>query len=302
MAPAVPHIFIIEDEEINREIIIDYIDELPDEYAVDIAKDGEDAWAQLQQDPAKFDIILLDRMMPGMNGMQVLEKIKSHPVLTHLPVIFQSALISKEEIEAGIKAGAHYYLTKPFDFELFQSVIRTAVHDRLEYRRLKDELTDQYSAMTCLESAHFQFKSITDAKKLAILLANACKGNPEKSAMGLTELFVNAVEHGNLAITYEEKSELMGTGQLNDEIDRRLLMDEYKSRVVTVEFEKKEDVAHFTITDEGDGFDWVPFLSIVPERVADNHGRGIAMAGMLSFDELNYIGCGNQVKATIKPK
>ena len=299
MISIIPHIFVVEDEEINRTIIVEYFDDMPEKYVVETAVDGVDAWEQLEKDPHKFDVILLDRMMPNMDGMEVLKRIKEHPILTHLPVIFQTALATKNEIAEGMMAGAHYYLTKPFDVDLLRSVTRTAVRDRMEYRRMTEELTEHFSTMGCLTSARFSYRTIVEAKKLAILLANAC-GNVEKSAMGLTEILVNAVEHGNLSITYEEKSKLNDSGTLLDEIERRLDLGEYKSRQVKVEFEKTEKAIEILIKDEGNGFEWEQYLTMSPERASDNHGRGIAMAGLMSFDGLEYFGCGNTVKATIK--
>jgi len=299
MVSNLPHIFIIEDEEINRAIIEEYFDDMPENYVVETAVDGEDAWGKLQAEPEKFDVILLDRMMPGIDGLEVLKRIKEHPVLTHLPVILQTALAAKSDIAEGMKNGAYYYLTKPFDVEVLYSVVRTAVRDRMEYRRMTEELTEQFLTMSCLNSGSFTFKTVVEAKKLAVLLANACN-DTKKAVMGLTELLVNAVEHGNLGITYEEKSVLNHDGKLFEEIERRYEMDEYKGRVVNVEFNKDGALIEIIITDQGDGFEWQPYLTMSPERASDNHGRGIAMASLMSFDELEYRGCGNSVKATIK--
>jgi len=55
----------------------------------------------------------------------------------------------------------------------------------------------------------------------------------------------------------------------------------------------------FTVRDEGNGFDWKRFIDIEPSRAFDNHGRGIVIARTLSFDSLEYRGCGNEVVAQI---
>jgi len=294
----VPHIFVVDDDKVNRMIICEYLREMPEAYHVEMAVGGADAWQQLEKDPAKFDVILLDRMMPDMDGMEVLRRIKAHPVLLHLPVIFQTALASKEDIAEGMRAGAHYYLTKPFEEEVLQSVVRTAVHDRMEYRRVTTELSGHFATMSCLTFGKFAFKTIAEARSLAVMLASAC-GDKEKSVVGLTELLINAVEHGNLGISYDEKGRLNNDGTLFEEIDRRLALDENKHKEVKVVFSKNNTAIHITIKDEGEGFDWEPYLHMCPDRALDNHGRGIAMAGLLSFDKLEYQGCGNTVKATI---
>lgn len=298
MASSIPHIFIAEDEEINRIVLQELFNDMPEEYVLEMAVDGIEAWEKLQQDTGKYDVILLDRMMPGMDGMEVLTKIKSHPELVQLPVIFQSALAAKEDISQGLKAGAHYYLTKPYDGDILHSVVQTALRDRFEYRRMLEELTEHHATMSCLDKANFSFRTVNEARNLGVLLANACK-NTQKAIVGITELLVNAVEHGNLAIGYKEKSILTANGKLLDEIETRLKMDEYKSRIVSVDFKKTETQIEIVIADEGDGFDWRPFLTMSPERALDNHGRGIVMASLLSFDELEYMGRGNVVKAII---
>jgi len=298
MSSFIPHVLVVDDEPVNQTVIAAYFQQMPEEYVLESALDGVEAWEKLKSMPEKFDILVLDRMMPRMDGMELLDKIKRHPVLMHLPVIFQSALISKADIEDGMKAGANYYITKPFEYGILYSIIRTAVRDRIERLRLISELTEHYKTMSCLTSATFKFKSVADGNKLAVLLANACV-DVHRSAMGLTELFLNAVEHGNLAISYEEKGELNENGNLMDEIERRGQLPDYKDREVEVVFSKSNEKIEIVVTDEGKGFAWQSYISMAPDRASDNHGRGIAMAGLVSFDKLEYEGLGNKVKATI---
>ena len=56
------------------------------------------------------------------------------------------------------------------------------------------------------------------------------------------------------------------------------------------------------ISDQGDGFDWQPYLDIDLSRIFDTHGRGIAMARGLSFDQVEFLGKGNQVRVTVLKK
>ena len=65
---------------------------------------GEEAWNILQLGTIPFHAVLLDRMMPRMDGMAVLAKMKSHESLSSLPVIMQTAAVSSEEIREGIQA------------------------------------------------------------------------------------------------------------------------------------------------------------------------------------------------------
>ncbi len=73
------------------------------------------------------DLILLDVMMPGMDGLTVSKTLAEDPQLSHIPVVMLSALGSGENIEAGLAAGAQAYLVKPFSpLELLEKVGRLA--------------------------------------------------------------------------------------------------------------------------------------------------------------------------------
>lgn len=289
-------VLIVDDEPFNIEIIMEYLED--EGYELRSAEDGLDAWNQLEAEPDAFDLVLLDRMMPNMDGMETLAKIKDHDVLRELPVILQTALASKQDIADGMKAGAYYYLTKPFEEEMLRSVIATAVEDRLRYRSAQDAIEEPSHAEQLQSGGSVNFKSLEEAKDIATMLSNICP-EPQRVVVGMSELLINAVEHGNLGITYSEKGELKDEGTWQEEVEKRLAMSEYSDRQVTVELEKTDQYLKFTITDEGDGFDFDNYLEMDPERAFDNHGRGIAMSRMLSFDELQYLGKGNQVEVKI---
>jgi len=286
------HILVVDDEPFNIEIVIELLDGQP--YQISSAEDGAIAWSMLEKTPDKFDVVLLDRMMPNMNGMEVLEKMQANEVLKHCPVIFQTAKASNSDIAEGLKAGAHYYITKPFNEDVLLSVIKTAVRERLLYKELQDRLGATKEVMGLMKTAHFAFQTLDQARSLATLISNACP-QPEKVVMGITELMLNAVEHGNLGITYNEKSVLNGEGTWSEEVAKRLLQQENIDKYASIQFQLTNDVIEMIIKDEGDGFDWQTYMDFDPERVMDNHGRGIAIANTLSFDSLEYSGNGNEV-------
>jgi DNA-binding response OmpR family regulator len=90
-------------------------------FTVQDAGDGQQGLAMARQ--ARPDLILLDVMMPGMNGMEVSRALCADPVLAGIPVVMLSALGNKGDIEAGLQAGARAYLVKPFSpFELLDKV------------------------------------------------------------------------------------------------------------------------------------------------------------------------------------
>lgn len=296
MSNANATVLVVDDEEFNLEIISEYLEDY--RYNLITAGDGVEAWQLLETEPERFDVILLDRMMPNMDGMEVLAKIKAHPLLQSVPVIMQTAAAAKQDVIDGLRAGAYYYLTKPFDEEVLQSIVQTALEDHHRYRSLREQIRSGTQVLGLMKTSHFNLHTIDEARSLAAFLANACP-EPEKVVTGLSELLLNAVEHGNLGITYEEKSALNREGRWLEEIERRLGLPEYRDKLVDVNFSNDGQLIRIRISDQGSGFDWEKYLEIDPARVYDSHGRGIAMARMLSFDNMEYLGAGNEVEVSI---
>lgn len=290
-------VLVVDDEPINLEIIKEYLN--GENYTLFTAGDGEDAWAQLEAEPDKFDVILLDRMMPKLDGMEVLAKIKVHRKLKSTPVILQTAKASQQNIIEGMNSGAYYYLTKPFNDEMLRSIVRTAIEDKMRYDLLTSELEESVRGLVTMQEAHFEFQTIDEANDLAKVLANAC-ANPNRVVTGISELLINAVEHGNLEIHYDDKSRLVAQDGWKDEVNKRLQSPEYENKKVLVSFKREGLTNKILIEDEGDGFEWQKFLKLDPQRAFDSHGRGIAMAKMMSFDEINYQGCGNKVEVIVQ--
>jgi anti-sigma regulatory factor (Ser/Thr protein kinase) len=117
--------------------------------------------------------------------------------------------------------------------------------------------------------------------------------------MGLMELMLNAIEHGNLGITYDEKTALIREDCLQEEVQRRLELPENADKFASIKFRRDGISLIFVISDQGNGFDWKSYLEMGMERLMDNHGRGIAMSRSISFTQLEYRGKGNIVEATI---
>ncbi len=292
-----PHILIVDDDPSNIEIIVKLLKN-EDRYKLSTASSGQIALDMLEANPYSFDIIILDRIMPLMNGMEVLLKIKQHDVLSHCPVIFQTENTSQADIAEILEAGAHYYLTKPFDKDSLLSIINTAVEERLFYREVMSNLSKSEQAAPLFRHADFEFTTIDHARNLASLLSKAFP-DPSIVIVGLTELMLNAVEHGNLGITYAEKSALNESGTWSEEVSRRLALAENADKTVTVSFVATNTQIEITIIDQGPGFDWKTYMDFDPSRIMDTHGRGIAVANKLSFSDVTYSGSGNTVCARL---
>ena len=290
------NVLIVDDEPLELDIINRYLTNIG--YNTVQAADGVEAWNIIQEGKYQFDTIILDRNMPNMNGLEFLKKIKAHPKLNRLPVIMQTASEEEHEIVEGLQAGCYYYLTKPYKKDVLISIVNSAVADHHTNCLLQEELKKQNQSLMLLDSGHFSFRNLSEARILTTLLSAACP-EPDKVAMGMSELLINAIEHGNLGITYAEKSQLLAEQSWEQEVERRLALPEYSIRNVSVSFERNKNEITIVIGDQGEGFEWEEYLEISPERSGDSHGRGIAMAKILSFTAIEYLGKGNKVKITI---
>ena len=128
-APA--RVLVVDDNELNRDLLSRRVRRLGHE--VEMAVDGRDALARVAAEP--FDLVLLDIMMPELNGYEVLERLKADDALRHVPVIMISAVDDMASVIRCIGLGAEDYLPKPFDPVLLKarvgaSLARKRLHDR----------------------------------------------------------------------------------------------------------------------------------------------------------------------------
>ena len=288
-------ILVVEDEEIIAELIRLTLKEQG--CLVTIMNDAETAWYALENG-MNFDAILLDRGLPGMDGMSLLRRIKADAHLQKIPVIIETSLDDIDSVREGLSAGAYYYLVKPLHPPLLLAVVHAAVDQYRDITSVQAALHEAEQAMSYLEAGVFRFRTLAEARALAQGLAHACPA-PRRVVLGLQELLINAVEHGNLGISYTDKTQLLIEDRWLEEIERREADPFYLARRVTVSLARNTGSLKFTIQDEGEGFSWEKYLELSPERAFDPHGRGIAMAKKISFNNIEYQGNGNTVTVTI---
>jgi CheY-like chemotaxis protein len=290
-------VLVVDDEELNLLIIQEFLEQ--EELELDFFADPLAAWDSLQQVGSGYSLVILDRMMPRLDGMEFLRRLKSSGGFHDIPVIMQTAAASPDQVRQGLEAGAYYYLTKPYEPEALISIVRAALEDLRTRQQLSQRALCVEESQKLLVNAEYQFRTLDDISLLVPVLAKLCPV-PDAVAPGLSDLMVNAVEHGNLCVTYQEKASLKWEGDWEGEINRRLALPEYRDRVATIRIERGATFAlRLTITDQGAGFEWQRFLDFDPERAYDPNGRGIAMAKMLSFSAIEYQGKGNVVIATV---
>ena len=289
-------VLVVDDEAINLMLIEEFLEQ--EKVTLELFSDPVLAWQRMQEADVSFSLVVLDRMMPRMDGMEFLRGIKREARFADVPVIMQTAASAPEQVREGLEAGAYYYLTKPYAPEALISIVRAALADRQARVALRSQAAQQDEVQRRLLNAEFVFSTLDDVSCLVPALAGLCP-EPNRVAPGLSDLMVNAVEHGNLGITYREKSLLKWDGDWDAEIRRRLDLPQFKERRAVIRVERQATEINFRIEDQGDGFDWQKFLDFAPERAFDPNGRGIAMARMTSFTRLEYEGRGNVVIATV---
>ncbi len=253
---------------------------------------GEDARDFLLKNNINLDAIVLDWEMPGMSGLLFLRWLKSVKEFSAIPVIMITAHDNKEKYEQSIVEGANYYFAKPLKKNKFTSLLNAAVFESMNYKMLQEKIRNGNIQPCSIGTKTFRIRTLEEAQKLSVYIANATD-NPEENVI-ICELLNNAIEHGNLCITYDEKTLLIESNSLLDEINKRLEMPDYKNKYAEIVVEKTLTNMKVTIKDMGIGFDFTKFLTINEDRLFDNHGRGIAIAN--SFLNITYKGKGNTVE------
>ena len=124
-------ILVIED---NDDIRFYIQDNLRNNYAVYQAVNGKEGWKKAQV--LQPDMIISDVMMPEMDGIELLRKIKTDPNTSHIPVILLTARVTDDQKLEGLDRGAVDYITKPFSFEMLQSRIKSLLAQQESMRKL----------------------------------------------------------------------------------------------------------------------------------------------------------------------
>ncbi|MDZ4161251.1 MAG: diguanylate cyclase [Burkholderiales bacterium] len=136
-----PKILAIDDAPVNLKTLVAA---LSDEYDLQIATSGERGLAYASASPP--DLILLDVMMPGMDGYEVCRRLKADPRTQSVPVVFVTALTEIEAESVGLELGAVDYITKPINVQ----IARIRIHNHIEREHMRQELQAQRDEMARL--------------------------------------------------------------------------------------------------------------------------------------------------------
>jgi len=292
------NVIAVDDDEINLMILIKTVEDAG--YEVKSFASGVEAWDFLQQHPDDIDIAVLDKMMPGTNGLDLLKLIKGKPSLKAMPVILQTGDVGVEQMREGLENGACYYLTKPFHPGILTAILHSAANECTMREELMGQMSSGHARLIGLmQEGEFMLKTHEEANVLAATLSQAAI-YPEFVALGLGELLANAIEHGNLDIGYDVKRKCLLANSWAAEIAARMNNPLYGNRVVRIRMDRTPTGLHVVIRDEGKGFDWRRYMydNNEPSRYNEPNGRGVAKA-MIMLDDIRYAGDGNEVHCHI---
>ncbi len=113
------HILVVEDNPMNMELAVDLLETYG--YEITPAEDGFEALERVKV--TKFDLILLDMQLPGMDGLEVLEKLKADPTTAGMPVVALTAHAMRGDEARFMEAGCAGYISKPIDVHQFKSMV-----------------------------------------------------------------------------------------------------------------------------------------------------------------------------------
>ena len=154
------------------------------------------------------------------------------------------------------------------------------------------------SAMMRIKIYNCKLKDLKGIHHLSQLLAQYFP-KPDQFVTGIYELLLNAVEHGNLGIGFEAKTELIRQGKWKEEITRRLALPEYAKKEVEITITHDDHEGCLTIADQGNGFPWREYVG----RPADGkrpNGRGLWIAFNSKFDRIIFNPTGNEVTCVVQ--
>lgn len=231
------------------------------------------------------EVAQLDDKLPGW--------VQEHAALDDVEVVVHARTFDPGPIDQIMTSGAYYFVTKPYVPAQLAGLIRAAVASCRSKRKVARTIDQMRNVAGLLDEGQFHIRTPADASALAAFLGAACL-DPQQG-IGFLELLRNAVEHGNLGITYDEKGALLKAGRFKAEIERRLTIDPYGDRFATVAVRSTASALDVEISDQGEGFDFEKYLVMTPDRMFDPNGRGLLLASMCL--DLEYFPPGNRVRA-----
>jgi two-component system sensor histidine kinase/response regulator len=208
-----PHILIVDDELYQRMLIRETLGSDPT-FTFGEAEDGTRALEQVRHE--RFDLVILDVMMPEMDGFEVCRKLKNDPELRTIPVVLVTALGRLQDKVMGLDSGADDFVNKPFEESELQARVRSALrmkamHDELQrLMHLRDDLVrmimhDMGNLVTVVNSALSLYMRLpADSPQAIRFVHDAYEANLSLSDMISDALDVSSIETQKLPVHRQE--------------------------------------------------------------------------------------------------
>ncbi len=179
-------ILVVDDTPDNLTVMSELLKEI---YKVKLANNGEKALKYVQGD-TKPDLILLDIMMPGLSGYDVIKELKANPATRAIPVIFLTAMSAAEDEKKGLEMGAADYITKPIS----PPIVLARVKTQLENKAAADFLRDQNSYLeTEVTKRTRELAAIQDVTILAMASLAETRDSDTGNHIRRTQFYVKAL-------------------------------------------------------------------------------------------------------------
>ena len=254
--------------------------------------------AMLAIESAAPDLVITDLFLPEGDGLALVKELHSRPDLC--PVIAMADGASEQMIVQALRLGAADYVHKPIvEEELAQAV------QRAQNRVLRD-----LAELPGIRGSEYRLSMDSNPENIAGVVSWLIKATalmmPSVRRLhlqgALQELLFNAVEHGNLEITYQEKQQALIEERYEELLTGRLAHARLRDRTVAIHVvhDRGANVMVYRIIDEGNGFQWRSLLGRAHEACESEatNGRGIFLARAF-FPSLTYNDRGNEVTLTV---
>ena len=279
-------VLVIEDESALRSMLAEGLTRKGHE--VFLARDGSDGLQVFEKE--RPDIVLTDVRMPGKRGIEVLRHIKT--IEPEAKVVIMTGDGNEEIAIEALRGGAINYLKKPFTFrDLYEVIEKTANIQDLEINK---EFVLEETKRILMGNEIDRVWGVVN--QLLICAENVCgKEKTQELGLALYEIIVNAIEHGNLEITFDEKCEAMKHNAYEALLRERISDPVYSPRRVAIDYRMIPGELHSRVADEGSGFDWQDLAYSDPSRnPLVPCGRGLFLA-RIYLDRVEFNKKGNEV-------
>lgn len=282
-------ILIAEDGETLRTVLAKYL--AREGFEPLEAADGEKAIELYRT--LRPEIVISDIMMPRMDGLSLLKEI--HRINPAASVILMTGYGNEDILLKALQGGAVNFFKKPFNMkELVLEIEKIAQYkeageqpalfcpDLVEETKVFRLVTTDAAYMPVINQIALQLPLLVNETEILNI------------KIGIEEMITNAIEHGNLGISFQEKSSAIADGRFGELVAQRMKDDKKGHRLVTVTSRLSRELFQVTIRDEGNGFDWQALPDLSAGNLLSFSGRGVFLT-KIYFDAVTYNAKGNEV-------